>query len=190
MELPSLTTELEAVNAILASVGESPVVTLEEAFTDAQMARDLLSQRLRAVQLQGWTFNTDLNVVLNPDTQGRIFVSPTLLSYDIADTNVVVRGSRLYNRSTQSYEFAEPVTATNVVTLLPFDECPEAMRLFATIAAGRRFQDRYQGSESLHQFHARDEISAWAALLNYEASVAKWNVLTGLSTIQRIKQNR
>ena len=37
------TTELEAVNAILASVGESPVDALDGEFVDAEIARGLLT---------------------------------------------------------------------------------------------------------------------------------------------------
>jgi hypothetical protein len=185
-----LTTELDAVNAILASVGESPITTLENAFVDAEMARDLLRQRLRACQLQGWTFNTDTNVALTPDNLGIIYLPPTTLKYTFEDTNLVVRGGKLYDRSKQTYTFTASVTALTLVSLIAFEDCPEAMRLFTTIQAGRRFQDRYQGDQSLHQFQGRDEVSAWASLLNYEADVAQWNVHNNNALIARMKGGR
>lgn len=186
----ALTTELDAVNAILASVGESPVVSLEDTFVDAEMARELLHQRLRAVQLQGWTFNTEIDYELSPDNLGRIYVPQNTLKFVPEDPDIVLRGSRLYDRENQTDTFTESVTAKQLVLLFEFEDCPEAMRLFATIQAGRRMQDRYQGVESLHRFQAADENAAWAALLNYEADVAQWNFIDNSVLAQRVKWYR
>lgn len=190
IETLELTDELSAVNAILFSVGEAPIPSLDNVFTDAEAARDLLRQRLRAVQLTGWTFNTDLNFTLTPDNQGRIFLPQNTLKHKFEDTNLVVRGNKLYDRTNHTYEFTAAVTAIELVTLLAFDECPEAMRLFVTIAAGRRFQDRYQGDQILHSFQAKDEIATWSTLLNYEAEVAQFNMLSGNALLARLKGGR
>lgn len=183
----SLTTELDAVNAILASVGESPIVSLEDTFVDAEMARDLLHQRLRAVQLIGWTFNTETNYTLSPDNQGRILVPGNTLKIVPENPNIVLRGTRLYDRENKTNTFTQPVKLSQLVLLLNFDECPEPMRLFVTLQAGRRFQDRYQGMETLHKFQAVDENAAWAALLNFEADVAQWNLLDNNMLNRRTK---
>lgn len=190
MDYPQLTSELEAVNAILASVGESPIVALTDTFLDAELARDLLRQTLRATQQRGWHFNTEKSWPLTPDNQGRIFVPPNLLKYEFEDRNLTVRGAKLYDLEKHTYTFTEPVTMTEATVLLPFDECPEALRRFAYISAGRRFQDSYQGGEVLHQFQANDERAAWSSLWDYEASVQKFNTLTSSSVVARIKQNR
>ena len=190
IETLELTDELSAVNAILFSVGEAPIPSLDNVFTDAEAARDLLRQRLRAVQLMGWTFNTDLNFPLAPDNLGIIYFPANTLSYKLDDANLTKRGNRLYDRANHTYEFTSAVTATELVTLLSFDECPEALRLFVTIAAGRRFQDRYQGDQILHKFQATDEVAAWASLQNYEAEVAQYNMLSKSSLVARLKGGR
>lgn len=177
-------------NAILFSVGEAPIPSLDNVFTDAEAARDLLRQRLRAVQLMGWTFNTDLNYTFAPDNQGIVYLPPNTLKHKFDDSNLVVRGQKVYDRANHTYQFTSAVTATELVTLLAFDECPEAMRLFVTIAAGRRFQDRYQGDQILHSFQAKDEVAAWSALLNYEAEVAQFNMLSGNALVARLKGGR
>lgn len=190
MDFPQLTTELEAVNAILASVGESPIVSLDTTFLDAELARDLLRQTLRSTQTKGWHFNTEINWELGPDNQGRIFAPPNLLRYEFDTPALTVRGTRVYDLENHTYTFTSPVTMLSAVMLLSFDECPEALRRFAYVSAGRRFQDRFQGGEVLHQFQARDETAAWAALWDYEASVQKYNMLRQSSVVARIKQNR
>lgn len=190
IETLELTDELSAVNAILFSVGESPIASLDNVFVDAEAARDLLRQRLRAVQLIGWTFNTDLNFPLTPDNSGVVYLPRNWLKYKLDDTSITVRGLKLYDRVNHTYTFTAPVTATELVTLLPFEECPEAMRLFVTIAAGRRFQDRYQGDQILHKFQATDEVAAWSSLINYEAETAQFNMLSGNALVARIKGGR
>lgn len=79
------TTELEAVNAILASVGESPIAALDGEFVDAEIARGLLTQESRAVQTEGYTFNTEADYPLAPDVEGRIFLPQNSLSFLFED---------------------------------------------------------------------------------------------------------
>lgn len=56
MEL-TCTTELEAVNALLGAVGETPVNTLEDlGFTDAAIALSVLRSKSRETQSKGWYF--------------------------------------------------------------------------------------------------------------------------------------
>lgn len=190
IESLELTSELDAVNAILGSVGESPIVSLDDSFVDAEMARDLLRQRLRAVQLKGWTFNTEKDFPLVPDNQGRIFLPANTLKHVFDNKDLVARGSQVYDRAKHTYTFTDDIIARELVLLLPFDECPEAMRLFVTVQAGRRFQDRYQGSPDLHRFQSNDEVGAWASLLNYEADVAEWNLLNRSELNYRLKLRR
>ena len=49
VEILTPTTELEAVNAMLASIGEAPADSLDDSITDAQLARQLLTQESRGI---------------------------------------------------------------------------------------------------------------------------------------------
>jgi hypothetical protein len=186
----SLTSELEAVNAILASVGESPVTTLNDEFTDASLALSLLSAETRSLQIQGWSWNTDPDVVLVPDNDGFIWLSNTVLRAKMEDPDYVRRGTQLYNRTDRTYVFTGSVTALEIVTLLPFEDIPEAARTVACYRAGRKFQDRLGGDEGSHQWLKRDELEAWVALQNDESERAQYNVLTASALVARIKGNR
>jgi hypothetical protein len=184
------TTELEAVNAILGSVGESPVNALDGDFVDAELAKSLLDAEGRAAQTEGWTFNTELEYPLTPDAEGRIFVPRNTLSFIGETAEVVQRGFQLYDRTNRTYVFTGTVTATKLIVGLHFDLLPEALRRFVMLRAGRRFQDRLQSDQLLHQIQANDEMAAWAAFLNYEASQAQFNVLTSSPLAQRLKTYR
>jgi hypothetical protein len=61
------TTELEAVNAMLASIGEAPIASLDSATAaDVQTAISLLRNTTREVQARGWRFNTEFGFQIAP----------------------------------------------------------------------------------------------------------------------------
>jgi len=187
----TLTTELEAVNVILSAVGESPVVSLDDdAFVDAETARRLLNAELRSTQTRGWTFNTDIDYDLTPDEDGYISFPANTVRYVFEDKDLTRRGNYLYNRADHTYEFTDTETALELVTLLEWDELPEAMRNYCTICAARKFQDQSTADPSLHKFTSTDEFKAKADLDNYEADAAGWNVHTQSTLLLRMKGRR
>jgi hypothetical protein len=63
------TTELEAVNAMLASIGEAPIDSLDGATqSDVQTAINILRDTTREVQTEGWRFNTEFGFEIAPFT--------------------------------------------------------------------------------------------------------------------------
>jgi hypothetical protein len=184
------TTELEAINAILASVGEAPVDEIDGEFVDASLAQQLLNEESLRVQQQGWTFNTELEVKLTPDGNGNIFLPQNTLRFINSDSAIVQRGFKLYDRTNHTDVFSSELTEVQLVVGLLFDELPVPLRLFLMLRAGRRFQDRLQGDQILHQIQQQDELSAWAAFQNYEAEQGQYNVLRSSRLMGRIRQNR
>lgn len=182
------TTELEAINSMLRTIGESPLDTLDEVFADSAVCQQLLREELRAICNAEWTFNTELGEALQPDGDGNINLPSNTLRV-ICDPTIVQRGLRLYDRVNRTYAFPAAVTLDRVI-VLPFDELPEAARRFIFIRAGRRFMDDVQSDGQSHGFKAKDELAAWTALLNYEAQVAQWNVLDRLALNLRTKRFR
>ncbi len=58
--------ELQAVNQILASVGQAPVTTLEQTNPDVAIAYQTLLEVSREVQAEGWTFNKEGHYEMAP----------------------------------------------------------------------------------------------------------------------------
>ena len=71
-------TELEAVNEILASVGQAPVTTLDQTNPDVAIAYDALINTSRQVQAEGWTFNKEYSYPLDVDANKNVVV-PTFV---------------------------------------------------------------------------------------------------------------
>lgn len=92
-------TELEAVNSMLAAIGEAPVSTLTGATqADVQMAINILRDVTREVQSWGWRFNTEFGMEILPggtydytDSTGKVttlkvFLPPAhLVAFRVSD---------------------------------------------------------------------------------------------------------
>lgn len=184
------TSELEAVNTLLASIGESPVGSLLGVLpVDAAAARALVSHFSRQLQKTGWSFNTEFAYRLSPDANGEIILPPDTLKVDtVAAPDLVQRGNRLYDPVEHTFAIGEAVEV-DLVRGLPFDQLPETARSFVTIAAMRRFQDRFLGDSEAHTFSSRDEAQARAEFLADEADAADLNVLDA-PTPSRILRRR
>ena len=181
----SPTTELEAVNTMLTSIGEQPIQNLDDlaGLTDASIARQILSNVSRAVQSRGWVFNTDLDKVMKPDQYGEILLNDTILRVDTTtrlrdpDNDIVERGRKLYDRQTNSPRFdADAKVKVNLIIYLNFKDLPEPARRYISIRAARIFHDRVVGSGELHRFYQEDEMQAWATLIEYEGDTADYNI--------------
>jgi len=179
----SPTTELEAVNTMLTSIGEQPIQNLNDlaGLSDASIAKQILDNVSRAIQSRGWIFNTDLDVDMPIDQYGEIHLSPDILRVDTTsrvrdgDTDIVERGRKLYDRQKQTFIFTQKVKV-NKIMLLVFKDLPEPARRYISIRAARIFHDRVVGSGELHRFYQEDEMNAWQALLEYEGDVADYNI--------------
>lgn len=186
------TTELEAVNLLLSTIGEAPVSTLETTgLADVARARDFIHTTSRAVQVRGRHFNTEEEYPLAPTMDQEIVLPFNTLSVRPAARsawrNVTQRGSRLYDITNQTYTFTDKIYV-RLVLFLAFEELPEAARWYIAVSAARRFQAHVMGSDTLFKFSEYDERLAEAMFLSDEADRANLNILSsepGLSILDR-----
>jgi len=188
----TLTSELDAVNIMLGTIGESPISSLDAAtgVVDAVTAQQILKEVLIQVQEEGWHFNTETNFTLTPTADtGEIFLPANCIEVDTMGNDrqidVAVRGRRLYDRIEHTFVFTETLSC-DMTLLLEFEDLPQAARHYISIRAARVFQQRVIGSDTLGNFSARDEAMARTALQRYEAKTADHNILTGNYDVMRI----
>lgn len=186
-----MTTELDAVNIMLGTIGEAPINSLDAAtgVVDAVTARSILAEVSVQVQEEGWHFNTDYEFTLTPDvTNGYIYVPGNAIEVDTSpysrDYDVAIRGNKLYDRGNKTYVFDAPIKA-DMTLLLEFEELPQAARHYITVRAARIFQNRVVGSQTLQAFTAQDEAFAIRALRRYDARTADYNILTSNYSVMR-----
>jgi len=183
MPLPVLaTTELEAVNTMLTTIGESPVNTISESTADTRIAYIILGEVNRATQIRGWHWNTESDVTLTPNGSTKeITLGTDVVRVDVderryTNVNVIQRGLKLYDKKNHTYQFSEPVKA-EVVYLRPFSEMPEQARYYIIVRSARLFQQRMIGDATGSAFSAEEETTAFLALQNAEDETADYNIL-------------
>lgn len=176
------TTELEAVNSMLATIGEAPVNTLDNSgLIDVAQARATLAEVSRKIQAGDWHFNREDNYTLTPDFSGNILVPFGVLRIDTVGEScgidITVRGNKIYNRKDHTFTFDKAIKV-DMVVLLEWDDLPEPARQYIVARASREFQRRVVGSGQLDQFAADDDLRLLIALNDFDGATADYNILT------------
>lgn len=186
------TSELDAINIMLGTIGESPINSLDAAtgVVDAVTARSILAEVSVQVQEEGWHFNTENEYVLTPSLDtNEIYVPANVIEVDTSpyhrEFDVSIRGNRLYDRGNKTYQFSKDLKC-DMTILLEFNEMPQAARHYITIRAARVFQQRVVGSETLGSFTEKDEARALRSMRRYEARTGDHNILTGNYSVMRV----
>ena len=177
--MASKTTKLSAVNRILSNIGQSPVTLLDSGNPLVEMAELILDEVTAAIQSEGWVFNTEYGYPFLKDANNEITIPDDVLSLDAtptADSFLVQRRGKLYNKATHSYKFTENCDL-DVVWLVDFLEMPEAFREYATIRAANVFAGRSVGSQEAVAFGQREEVMARANCIEYDTQQGDYNMV-------------
>jgi hypothetical protein len=182
------TTELEAVNAMLAISGENPVENLEDPLpANVEFALNLIRRVARGVLSRGWHFNTVREVVLVPDVNEgftvaipedalRVRKSPlaSQRSWDVS-----WRGGFLWNNLINSDSFDGDDYAggirVDISYAINFTDMPEAARQYIMVMAGRRYQEQGLGNAEISGYGQKDEDLALQNLIDAEGLIEDTN---------------
>ncbi|WOZ55765.1 tail tubular protein A [Pelagibacter phage HTVC041P] len=184
MTTQTRTSELEAVNTILSTIGEAPLNTLSGSLpVDGTIAKNVLSEVSREVQSQGWHFNTHYKVTLTRDTDNKIPLATNIVRVEIdprqyskISYDVVQRNNFLYNLAKNEETFDTNFKDVTVVYLLPFDEIPEQAKRYITIRSARIFHDRTLGANTIHKFSQEDEAKSLSILKQAESHTGDYSI--------------
>lgn len=169
------TSKLEAINTMLALIGEAPVNSLTEGLTeDVQIALRTLDQVGRAVQGVGWHWNTDNGIKIQADGAGKFPWQTDWIRFDTVqgkytDLDLVRRGEFLYDRENSTFTPPHTELEGEAVKYLDWDDLPEAARNYIMIRAARIFLNMTVGDRDRSGYAAEDERAAWRQLNEEEA---------------------
>lgn len=181
MTKPSSMTELEAVNVLLTTIGETPVNTLTgNLVTDVTVAQQVLNEVSREVQSEGWHFNTEQGVKLTPNSSKEIVVPPDVSRIDAKYVDVTLRGGKLFNLTERTFKFDNQLEV-DIVYYQDFVELPDQAKRYITVRAARIYSDRMINSETIHQMTLRDEQKALITLKEFEGDVGDYSMMDNYS---------
>ena len=197
MTTTARSTEFEAVNVILSTIGESPLNSLSGSLpVDGTMAKNVLSEISREVQSSGWHFNTHYKSTLTRDTNNNIPVATNVVRVELdpnleskGDYDLVQRDGKLFNLAKNTDVFDKDFENVTQVLLLPFNEIPEQAKRYITIRSARVFHDRTLGANTLHKFSQEDEKQALSILRNAEMRTGDYTIFDTPEQIYTIARN-
>ena len=178
-------TKLDAINLMLASIGQSPVNTLSGTLPkDVNKAVTALDSALREVLTQGWSFNSDTEYPMSVDGTNRIAVPAASLQIDPTyGEDYVPRydssapaGMFLYDTWKKSFNEFQTTVKVNIVWAFEFEQIPQHARQYVATKSARKFQSGIMASAILHQFTRDDESEAYATFRRVEKRQKRFNI--------------
>ena len=178
----AVSTELDAVNQILSSVGQAPVTTLDLQNPEVSIVLNTLREINRQVQAEGWSFNTERHYEMTPDASTKQILYPTnMLSMDTNREihkdkyDVVKRGTKLYDRLNHKYTFDDPIQA-DVVWYFDFTDIPAAIQAYITARAARMCATKMVGDKELNALLQEQELQTRAAAIEYDCNQGDYSM--------------
>ncbi len=166
-------TLLQAVNMLLNAVGLANVNTLDS--PDEVVANALEHINTESVTVQskdgGWYFNSDKDMPINPNGDGEIIIPGNSASCVIGDKSrhlhLTERGTRMWDAKNFTFNIAQTVYV-NVVLLMDFEDCPQAIRWAITCSAGVLFGVKRAPDPQTYRFTSGLSDQAFADALKYD----------------------
>jgi len=183
-------TELEAVNFLLLSIGEQPINDLYvTGVSEVSIARSLIHQVSRQVQANGMSFNQEASYRLPLSTEKEIIVPSNTLKVDASDTSrdIVIRGDRLYDKEKHTFTFEESIDV-DIVFFLTFGDLPQTVRDFIITKSARLFQSKIVGSQALYAFSEQDEQQTYITMIRAENDSQDLNMLNNASIKKALRR--
>jgi hypothetical protein len=178
----AVSTELDAVNQILSSVGQAPVTTLDLQNPEVSIVLNTLREINRQVQAEGWIFNTEREYELTPDSETNQILYPfnmlqidTNQPYHKNKYDVVKRGNKLYDRLKHTYTFTDPIKA-DVVWYFDFTDVPAAIQIYIVARAAKMCATKMIGDRELYQLLGEQEVQTRAAALEYDCNQGDYSM--------------
>ena len=175
-------TELSAVNAILGSIGQSPISGLDFANPEISFIFNLLKESSQDVQSEGWTFNIEYHIKETVGADNKIIVESDVSRIDNEDawdrTRDFVRRKdtsdgiwKLYDRVNHTFEFPDDdYFYVNKVRLLKFEDIPAPFQRYIIYKASGRAAVQLVSNQQLQGMLGTYEAQARAACMEYECN--------------------
>ncbi|MDR6455501.1 hypothetical protein J2788_005011 [Variovorax paradoxus] len=163
---------------MLIAVGEQIILVEVEGAGDYANCSAVLDAETTKVLAKGCFFNTDREVELQPDANGKIAVADNILQIDPVDPSlrIVQRGGFLYDLDNQTDVFTAPVTVTRILNFT-FEQCPFTVQREVVARAAMTYQRGYVGSPQLDAFAKEERLEATADAQDAESDSDDYNIL-------------
>ena len=182
-------TELEAINRMLAGIGQAPVNTVDQANPDVAICSRTLKQVSQEVQSEGWTFNRVNNYMEQPSKQLLVIRSGAtngdndyIMQMDLSHDSLFSRDKQaiaksrgtnvcLYNVTDSTFYWGtNPVEVDKVYYFADIGVIPPAAQNYIVSKATAAVSFQTVGDPNQYQILRAQEDYTRTQLLEYETS--------------------
>lgn len=179
-------TELQAINQMLAAVGQMPVTSIDldqdenPTNPDVAMAQETLNQVSREVQAEGWSFNREYRYPFTPNTSDEILIPSNVLQLDLCreefgnlNKDAIRRvdssddKAKLYDKTAHTFKWSG-IQYCDVMWLFGWEELPAPIVDYIINKAAAVFAQRIIGDANLYQILISRSLECRTFALEYE----------------------
>lgn len=181
----------EAINICLQVIGEQVIendLALDGIY-EAEIADTIIEATKEEILSEGWSFNTDTDWTMVPDTSGYIAVTPSMLRIDPSDVTdkVIRKDGKLYDKENRTYVFTNSVDC-DVVWNLDFDDLPVIVQQYIVLKAARILYQRLVGDVNMLEILVQDERDARMRVDIHEDDVNDYNIFDNSSVMRMLNR--
>lgn len=155
--------QLDVLNSCLDSIGEAPLLELEDDHPLYASAMNALERAMTQEMSRQWWFNVDY-ITLKVANDNYVYVPSDAVAFVPLDRrDLTMRGRRLYNRMEGTYEITAAVRGY-VVRLLPFEDLPAPAQIYVETVAVMLFQTSYDADRAKTEELRAQRADSWMVL--------------------------
>ena len=173
-------TELSAVNSILGSIGQSPITALPSgdlnlANPEVALIHNLLMECNKDVQNEGWHFNQEDHVEVDP-VNNNFAIPSNYLRYDVHDgqsnrqRDVVVRNGKLWDNVNHTDSFTSSLFF-DITYLYAFTDVPPVFQRYIIASAAVRAAVQLVSNTELVQLLTINKEKTRANAIEYDTQM-------------------
>ncbi len=157
----------------------SEVTTRVETQTnpDVAIALNTLREVSREVQSEGWTFNTEFDYKITPDSNNEIRIADDVLQMDLngkypenIEKEAIFRGGKLYDKKAHSYTWTAETVYVDILWYFEWENIPAPIQAHIVARAAAIVSSRIIGDSNQYQILQQKELTTRSQAMEYECN--------------------
>lgn len=144
---------------------------------DVAIALNTLREVSREVQAEGWSFNTEFDYEITPDSNDEILIADDILQMDLNTTrteniekDAVFRGGKLYDKKGHSYKWTAETVYVDIVWYYTWENIPAPIQAHIVARAAAVVSSRIIGDPTQYQILQQKEQTTRSQAMEYECN--------------------
>ena len=161
------------------SLTQNKVTTRVETQTnpDVAIALNTLREVSREVQAEGWSYNTEFDYKITPDSNDEIRIADDVLQMDLnggypenIEKDAIFRGGKLYDKKAHSYKWTAETVYVDIVWYFDWESIPQPIQAYIVARAAAIVSSRIIGDADQYQILQQKEANTRSQALEYECN--------------------